>query len=421
MRTRYGLLVTLGMLALLPLERLRAADPDLERGFLNPPDAAKPWVYAFWLNGNITREGITADLEAMKRAGLGGLLLFEVDRGTPKGPVAFMSDEWRALFKHLASEAQRLGLEVNVNNDAGWNGSGGPWVPLDKAAQVVVTSETRVAGGKPFEGVLPRPAANEMFYRDIAVLAFPTPPISSGINNLAAKSVSWTYISGYSTGTDREAQVPADALIPKPSIVDLTAQMTADGKLVWDAPAVTGDWTVVRFGHTFTGSKNHPAPASGTGPECDKMSKEASETHFNGMIGRLVRDVGPLAGKAFGAMHVDSWVWGAGNWTPKMREEFKRLRGYDMIPFLPVLTGRFVDSVDLTERFLWDLRQTASDLIEANYVGHLAKLAHDRGLRFSMETYGTPALDMDLEGDGVRGARQRPADCRGGGVYVQPA
>ncbi|MHC4202461.1 MAG: glycosyl hydrolase, partial [Planctomycetota bacterium] len=163
-----------------------------------------------------------------------------------------------------------------------------------------------------------------------------------------------------------------------------------------NAPAVEGDWTVVRFGHTFNGAVSHPAPATGAGPECDKLSKEGIEAHFNGMIGKLIEDAGPLAGKAFAATHVDSWEVGGGNWTRKMREEFRRLRGYDMLPFLPALTGRFIDSVDVTERFLWDLRQTCSELLAANYIGHLGKLARDRGLRLSMETYGTPALDMDV-------------------------
>ena len=83
-------------------------------------------MYWFWLNGNITREGITADLEAMQRAGIGGVLIMEVDQGVPKGPVPFMSDTWQDLFQHVVTEARRLGLEVNMNDDAGWNGSGGP-------------------------------------------------------------------------------------------------------------------------------------------------------------------------------------------------------------------------------------------------------------------------------------------------------
>src|ERR1035438_376938 len=107
---------------------LAAAPIDLARGFASPPQSAKPWVYWFWLDGNITREGITADLEAMRRVGIGGVLIMEVDQGAPKGPARFASAEWRELFKFMLAEASRLGLEVNMTNDAGWCGSGGPGV-----------------------------------------------------------------------------------------------------------------------------------------------------------------------------------------------------------------------------------------------------------------------------------------------------
>ena len=148
---------------------------ELEKGFASPPESARPWVYWFWLNGNIAREGITADLEAMKRAGIGGVLIMEVDQGAPVGPVAFMSPAWRELFKHVVAEAQRLGLEVNMNDDAGWNGSGGPWIKPEQSMQKVVWSETSVEGPKRFDGTLPQPSAVAGYYRDITVLAFPTP------------------------------------------------------------------------------------------------------------------------------------------------------------------------------------------------------------------------------------------------------
>src|SRR5690242_8244047 len=120
--------------------QLRAGETslELEKGFRTPPASARPWVYSFWLNGNITSNGITADLEAMKRVGIGGLLVMDGDQGTPKGPVRFNSPQWRDLFKHLCLEARRLGLEVNLNNDPGWCGSGGPWVTPELSMQKVV-------------------------------------------------------------------------------------------------------------------------------------------------------------------------------------------------------------------------------------------------------------------------------------------
>src|ERR1017187_10446045 len=89
---------------------------SLENEFAAPPDTARPWVYWFWINGNITREAITADLEAMKQQGIGGVLIMEADAGEPKGPVPFAGPRWRELFKHAGTEAQRLGLQVNMNN-----------------------------------------------------------------------------------------------------------------------------------------------------------------------------------------------------------------------------------------------------------------------------------------------------------------
>src|ERR1039458_4147489 len=90
---------------------IAASPSDLAKGFVSPPQSARPWVYWFWLDGNITREGITADLEAMQRVGIGGVLIMEVDQGAPKGPARFGSPQWRELFKFVLLEAKRLWTE----------------------------------------------------------------------------------------------------------------------------------------------------------------------------------------------------------------------------------------------------------------------------------------------------------------------
>src|SRR5476649_1893884 len=125
---------------------------SLETGFLNPPDSAKPQTWWHWMNGNITKAGITADLEAMKQIGLGGATIVNVDSGIPRGPVNFMSPEWRDDFKFAVQEADRLGLKLCVENCAGWSSSGGPWNTPEHAMQHVVTSETRISGAKHFSG-----------------------------------------------------------------------------------------------------------------------------------------------------------------------------------------------------------------------------------------------------------------------------
>jgi hypothetical protein len=380
-----------GLSALLCASVAIPAEMDLAKDFSRPPASARPWVYWFWLNGNITSNGITADLEALARAGLGGVLIMEVDQGAPVGPVPFMGPEWRQLFKHVVAEAGRLGLEVNMNNDAGWNGSGGPWIKPEQSMQTVVVTATNLEGGGRFEGLLAQPKTVRQYYRDIAVLAFPTPG-PHRIDNFQVKA-------GYQVGgvgPAAKTNLSPAMVIERSRIMDLSLQMDKGGRLAWDVPP--GQWTVLRFGHTSTGVENAPSPASGRGLECDKLSKQGIEANFAGMMAKLIADVGPAAGQALAATHIDSWENGAQNWTAAMRDEFRQRRGYELLPFLPVLTGRVVESLEVSERFLWDWRQTISELVVENYAEHLQTLAHRHGLRLSIEAYGGPCDDAPYAG-----------------------
>ncbi len=354
--------MTVALLVLLG-SRATMAGEDLAKGFISPPDSARPWAYGFFLNGNITRDGITADLEAMKRVGIGGMTIMEVNMGTPKGPVAFGSPQWREIFKHLCSEAARLGLQVNMHNTASWCGSGGPWITPELSMQKVVFSETPLQGPGRRKIALPQPEAVAGFYRDIAVLAIPATPTK---------------------------------VVTRNQVLNLTAKFK-DGWLAWDVPE--GAWVVIRFGHTSTGANNPWASEAGRGLECDKLSKEALDVHFNHFVAKLIADVGPLIPKTFVSTHIDSWECGGQNWTGRFREEFQRLRGYDPLPLLPILAGRVLDDREVTARFQNDMQQTVSDLGVTNYAGHLRELAHRHGLRLSIEAYdGTPLNEMTYGG-----------------------
>ncbi len=394
MNTRAPLFLTLTVLLLVAGARAQAADA-LEKGFDRPPLEARPWVYWFWLNGNISSNGITADLEAMKRVGIGGVLIMEVDQGAPVGPVDFMSARWRDLFRHVVTEARRLGLEVNLNNDAGWNGSGGPWIKPEQSMQEVTWSETNLVGPIHFEGGLRQPDTVAGFYRDIAVQAFPAVG-DERIPNFEAKAAFQK--RGRQKSTDKDQ--PPPSAIEAGRVVDLSARMDASGRLAWDVP--DGTWTVARFGHTSTGVENAPAPTSGRGLECDKLSREGIEANFAGMMAKLTSDnrVRPGAKSAgLVATHIDSWENGSQNWTARMREEFRARRGYDLTPFLPVFTGRVVTTPEVSERFLWDLRQTVSELVIENYAGRMRDLAHAHGLRFTVEAYGSPCDFIPYAGE----------------------
>ncbi len=161
----------------LALTASAASVGSLENSFLNPPDSARPQTWWHWMNGNITKEGITADLEAMKQIGLGGATIVNADCGIPRGPVPFMSAEWREDFKFAVQEANRLGLKLCVENCAGWSSSGGPWNTVTNAMQRLTSSETRTQGPTLFDALLPPPPVTLGFYRDIAVLAFQAPAV----------------------------------------------------------------------------------------------------------------------------------------------------------------------------------------------------------------------------------------------------
>ena len=150
-------------------------DP-LESGFLNPPDSAKPQTWWHWMNGNITKAGITADLEAMKQIGLGGATIVNVDCGIPRGPVTFHeSRSGGTISNSPCRRPTGSGSKLCVENCAGWSSSGGPWNTVTNAMQRVTTSEVQVTGPTNFNAALPQPPTKLDFYRDIAVLAFPAP------------------------------------------------------------------------------------------------------------------------------------------------------------------------------------------------------------------------------------------------------
>lgn len=152
---------------------LCAAELDLEQQFQSPPESARPRTWWHWVSGNVSAEGITADLAAMKEIGLGGCQLFTVDQSNVRGPVKFMSPEWRGFVKQALGEADKLGLEISIEGCDGWSESGGPWIQPEQGMQHVVWTEKHVTGGGKVLLDLPQPSATRGFYKDIALLAFP--------------------------------------------------------------------------------------------------------------------------------------------------------------------------------------------------------------------------------------------------------
>jgi len=175
-------------------------------------------------------------------------------------------------------------------------------------------------------------------------------------------------------------KVAAGEAVAKADVIDLTAKMSADGTLSWTPPA--GSWVVVRFGYSLLGITNHPATAEATGLEVDKLDRRYVKKYFDTYLDSYKATVGAdLMGKR-GIRYVinDSWEAGSQNWTDKMIAQFKKLRGYDPTPWMPVLTGQVVESSEASDRFLWDFRKTIGDLIANEHYGQLEATLHERGM-----------------------------------------
>jgi hypothetical protein len=398
----------------------RSSD-HLKQGFLNPPDSARPGVYWYFMDGNIDREAITADLESMKEAGIGYVVFLEVNVGVPRGKVDFLSEEWQELYKHAVREAERLGIRIILGSGPGWAGSGGPWVIPSQSMIHLVTSDTIVNGPHFFNGKLPVPQPKRPFfgegsltkelkeqrdnwYEDVFVLAFPSPQNPEIIQRIDEKAL--YYRAPY---TSQKGVLPflpepsgneesGGAIVDQKSIIDITDKLQKDGYLLWDVPA--GKWTIMRFGKRNNGAVTRPAPRPGLGFECDKFDTASFDAHYNEYVNKLIKKSGPKKVKTGGGwtmIHIDSWEMGSQNWSPRFREEFLERRGYDLKLFLPVYTGLAVNSLEISERFLWDIRLTGSELIIENHANRFKELGRRNGFRLSIEPYDmNPASDLDL-------------------------
>ncbi len=367
----------------------------LEEGFKTPPNQAKPRTWWHWISGNVSKSGITKDLEAMKAVGIQEAQLFNVHLGFPKGPVKYLSEEWLDLFKFSAEEAKRLDLELAFHNSAGWSSSGGPWVSEENAMQTVVFSELEVSGGKTIKEQLPKPKTKFEYYKDIAVLAFPKPKTTKKIDGLDYKILS-ERIRNHLLPDIKE--IPEASVISKESVIDVTNKFSNDGVLEWNAPK--GEWIILRFGHTPIGTTNRPAPPEAKGLEVDKMSKTAVDAYWKGGVQPIIDKLGDLIGTTVNNCLIDSYEVETTNWTTGFESQFENLRGYDLTSYLPTLAGYYIESGEISERFLWDFRRTIGDLIAENYYAYFAELCHKNGMNFSVEPYWGPFDNMQVGANG---------------------
>ena len=386
---------------------LAGAKTSLESGWQNPPNETRLRAYWWWLNGNVTKASITRDLEQMQAKGFGGAVILDAGgasqdgNGTvPHGPT-FFSPEWRELYKHTLREADRLGLEISLNIQSGWN-LGGPVVTKEDAAKKYVWSELKISGGTNVVVKLPDPKARENFYRDAVIVAYrvknsvPHQPLVNWKLKALQESLQPFSAPDSSPLFAEIPGTPGEDDANAADVVDLTKNLSADGTLRWDAPA--GDWQILRFGYTIGDHAYVSTCSDGwQGYAIDVYSATAFQHYWDKIVEPLIADAGPLAGKTLKYLHTDSWEVELANWTPTLRAEFQKRHGYDLTPWLPVLAGRIVNSREASDRFLFDYRQTLGDLTIDNHYRLFRDHAHKHGLLIHPESGGPHAVPIDAQ------------------------
>ncbi len=214
----------------------RAAGPDPE-AFRDPPAEARPHTLYFWMNGNVTAEGIDADLQAMRDAGLGGVLMFDGSSDVPKGPVDYLSPRWLGLLRHMMDRGERLGLKVGLHNAPGWSSSGGPWISPEQSMQQLVWTETTLEGGRPVSLRLARPYAKLGWYRDAVTIAFPA---SAGDDAAYRDAVADMGGAPAAALMDRDLDTGIEVSPASPLVVTMKAPFTAQAVTLYGGPKSPG-------------------------------------------------------------------------------------------------------------------------------------------------------------------------------------
>ncbi len=179
-----------------------------------------------------------------------------------------------------------------------------------------------------------------------------------------------------------ETEIPDSICLPLQNLIDVSAYFK-NGQLNWQAPA--GDWTIIRIGHTSTGHKNETAGA-GKGLECDKFNAAAIKLQFANWFGKIYEQAGPTAKEVINMFHIDSWECGSQNWSANFEKEFKKRRGYSLMPWLPVMAGIPIQSAEKTEQVLHDIRETIAELVNDIFYQTMATLAKEKNCDFSAES-----------------------------------
>ena len=476
---------------------------QIKRLWRNPTPDYRMKTWWFFGYERTTDEGITADVEALKEAGFGGVVYYDQQHAKDASALgaedAFSPDWWHHL-RFAAADAKRCGLTFELNISNGYC-AGGRWIDAAHAMQRVAAAEIMVEKGADGQWLTTGGdlaiQGRDGYVKDIALIAMPcrddakmrhitasynaqgkgrngamqgplaapsgvftgygfSPLPDIGTLQVSDDSIVWRDVvslqpmyrsqGGYFVRTNafpategrywrvnytgearlKDWHVGSDAKLdrweeraalhsdfaeddatppygaeetvdPRKSIVSLSPSeaQIANPLSIMPSHSDCTKWRILRLAAVITGAKSKHGRQNLSGYECDKLSEEAANLHWDSYIQVLLDS---LPAKAVTGITMDSHEGGSQNWTPKMMEEFYQHQGYDLAPYLPVLAGYVVESVEKTEKVLYDYRQTIATLIQEKYFGTFQHRAADQGLTFTAQAIGNA---LCITGDAI--------------------
>ncbi len=355
---------------------------SLAEGFADPPAISR--VQCWWqCHGSAFTKGeITRQLEEFKAKGMGGVTVKDTtvqprdEKTRHIKNIPYMSPQWLDMFAHVVAECGRLGLICRTRLGSGWN-AGGPWVTPEMSTQALAFARSEpITGPKKFSG--------------------PIPVAEHGAPTSKALADSEAFVLAVNKSSHKG--------------IDLTDKVGADRKLTWDVPE--GTWTILScFSKSHDRMVGSCSP-SGAGRHHDHISNAGTDLELANVAEPILAKLGTFKGTAFDGLNCDSWELGNPTWTPGFRQTFIARRGYDPVPWLPVLSaiddkgiGRKVKVDDLTaeeSRFLFDFRSTVGELVVETHYHRVAEWCRAHGVAFEAEAGGPSVVPRDmLQAQGV--------------------
>lgn len=341
-------------------------------------DEAKPWTFWNWKYGSVSRPGIHADLTGMKNVGMGGIWLMPVreagERLEFQDGVAQLSPEFWKMMDYSFQLADSLDFDMGIHVLPG-----NPLVLPAESMQKVVWTDTIMKGGKKIEGLqmwqpesykdgkMQSAGSEGGYYQDIAAFAIrfkeKTGPAWRNATDSAARS---------------EA-VPMTDVLPLKMEGGMVMGVMVNGILQNKLPK--GSWCLLRMGHTSTG-QTHATDGKSMGLEVDRFSPAAVKKLFDSWYAPLLNRP---HGDVVSYLYIDPREWGSQNWGCQFAEEFKVRRGYDLIPYLPVMAGVPLESASRYEQVQNDIRLTIEELVKEKFFQTFTRLAEEQYVEVSCE------------------------------------